>query len=194
MQEQSKNNLPVQPDCYQTGSTKPPKSHNSLIAVLLVLVILLSGIVSVMGLMNIHLFRTLMNQKEEAAALAVESVPAQDGMDPLLANYALDSTRAATSGGAAIGILGQDITAFDAEFYAVPQGIYITGIDDTSDAYAKGLRPKDILYSFNGLRVTDCEALRSQLACLAPGEQATLIAYRKGAYFELTIVLMEDAA
>ena len=33
---------------YETGPTRPPKSHRGLIAVLLVLVILLSGIISVL--------------------------------------------------------------------------------------------------------------------------------------------------
>ena len=42
---------------YRTGSTNPPKNHNGLIAVLLVAVILLGGIVSVLGLMNIRLFK-----------------------------------------------------------------------------------------------------------------------------------------
>lgn len=52
------NNTPKDPwdrDYYQTGSTKPPKSHGGLIAVLLALVILLSGIVSALSLLNIRI-------------------------------------------------------------------------------------------------------------------------------------------
>lgn len=44
---------------YRTGSTKPPKRHRGLIAVLLVLVILLSGILSILGVMNVRLFQKL---------------------------------------------------------------------------------------------------------------------------------------
>ena len=51
-------------DTYQTGSTRPPKSHGGLIAFLLGLVIFLSGISTVLGLMNIQLFRQL-NELEE---------------------------------------------------------------------------------------------------------------------------------
>lgn len=42
---------------YRTGSTKPPKNHRGLIAVLLVIVILLCGVVSILGVMNIRLFQ-----------------------------------------------------------------------------------------------------------------------------------------
>jgi len=42
---------------YRTGSTKPPKNHRGLIAVLLAAVILLCGVISVLGVMNIRLFR-----------------------------------------------------------------------------------------------------------------------------------------
>ncbi len=42
---------------YRTGSTRPPKSHGGLIAVLLVLVILLSGITTILGVVNVRLFR-----------------------------------------------------------------------------------------------------------------------------------------
>lgn len=44
---------------YQTGSTKPPKSHSGLMAVLLIAVIFLAGISSILGIMNIRLFSAL---------------------------------------------------------------------------------------------------------------------------------------
>lgn len=50
---------------YGTGHTKPPKSHGGLIAVLLILVIFLSGLVTMLGLMNIRMFRQLNTMKQE---------------------------------------------------------------------------------------------------------------------------------
>ena len=52
---------------YETGRTRPPKSHNGLIAVLLVVVIFLSGLVSFLGLLNVRLFAQLkaLPEKEE---------------------------------------------------------------------------------------------------------------------------------
>ena len=43
-------------DSYETGSTRPPKSHGGLIAVLLITIIVLFGIVTVLGLLNIRMF------------------------------------------------------------------------------------------------------------------------------------------
>jgi len=43
-------------DSYETGSTRPPKSHGGIIAVLLIAVIILLGVSTVMGMLNIRLF------------------------------------------------------------------------------------------------------------------------------------------
>ena len=48
---------PWNQDTYRTGSTRPPKSHGGLVALLLVLVILLSGITTILGVVNVRLFR-----------------------------------------------------------------------------------------------------------------------------------------
>ena len=58
---------PWEPGMYETGRTRPPKSHHGLIAVLLVVVIFLSGVVSFLGLLNVRLFAQLkeMPVKEE---------------------------------------------------------------------------------------------------------------------------------
>ena len=50
---------PWNQDSYETGSTKPPKSKGGAIALLLIAVIFLGGISSVLGIMNIKLFRQL---------------------------------------------------------------------------------------------------------------------------------------
>ena len=56
-QNHSNNDDPWDQGVYRTGSTQPPKNHRGLIAVLLVAVILLCGVVSILGVMNIRLFR-----------------------------------------------------------------------------------------------------------------------------------------
>lgn len=54
---------------YRTGSTRPPKNRSGLIAVLLVSVILLCGIISVLSVMNVRLFRQV------SSAQADDSIP-----------------------------------------------------------------------------------------------------------------------
>jgi len=56
---------PWDPRYYQTGYTEPPRGRGGLIAVLLVAVILLGGISSALGIMNIKLFRQV-NGDEQA--------------------------------------------------------------------------------------------------------------------------------
>ena len=50
---------PWEPGKYETGRTKPPKSHTGLIAMLLVVVIFLGGLVSFLGVLNVKLFAQL---------------------------------------------------------------------------------------------------------------------------------------
>ena len=51
---------------YGTGNTMPPKSHSGIIALLVILVIFLSGIVSLLSFMNIKLFQELTQQQKQA--------------------------------------------------------------------------------------------------------------------------------
>lgn len=55
-------NAPWDDGEYGTGRTQPPKSHGGVIAMLLIVVIFLVGTVSVLGLMNVRLFRQLQEQ------------------------------------------------------------------------------------------------------------------------------------
>ena len=61
---------------YGTGRTDPPKSHTGIMAVLLILVIFLTGIVTVLGVLNIRLFRQL-NAREEEAELSISFAPSE---------------------------------------------------------------------------------------------------------------------
>ena len=63
--EYNPNHDPWEEGVYRTGATNPPKNHRSLIAILSVVVILLCGVITILGVMNIRLFRqvnTLQNE------------------------------------------------------------------------------------------------------------------------------------
>ena len=53
---------------YSTGPTDPPKNRRGLVALLLAAVIFLVGIISVLGVLNIHLFRKLQEDAPEEDA------------------------------------------------------------------------------------------------------------------------------
>lgn len=58
------NTDPWEQDSYKTGSTNPPKKRGGVVAVLCVTVILLLGIISALGAMNIRLFQKLQGKGE----------------------------------------------------------------------------------------------------------------------------------
>ena len=72
---------------YGTGSTMPPKSHEGLIALLLILVIFLSGIISVLSFLNIRLFQQLSlertREEPEIPLMVFDAGPTQAQSDHL---------------------------------------------------------------------------------------------------------------
>ena len=81
-------NTPWDDGVYETGHTRPPKSRGGLIAVLLICMIFLTGLVTVMGLMNIRMFRQLTAAQEETIpALSFdqeETEAAEDLLTPIV--------------------------------------------------------------------------------------------------------------
>ena len=68
---------------YETGRTNPPKNHTGLIAVLLVVVIFLSGLVSFLGLLNVRLFAQLQampEEKKESVSFVSDTQPANEAL------------------------------------------------------------------------------------------------------------------
>lgn len=66
-----KKNDPWDEEIYGTGNTRPPKNHGGIIALLLITVIFLSGIVSILGLMNVKLFNELKQKTKQEQEMPV---------------------------------------------------------------------------------------------------------------------------
>ena len=70
---------------YETGRTRPPKSYGGLIAILLVVVILLSGVISVLGILNVRLFTQLKQAGENGSdSFSIVSQTGEQEGDPVL--------------------------------------------------------------------------------------------------------------
>ena len=98
----NEHNLPndsfPQEEIYQTGRTQPPKSYRGIIAILLIAVILLGGVASLLGIVNVRLLAQLrMDSAETDLALSfslsdfptvavekTEDAPAEESDTPLL--------------------------------------------------------------------------------------------------------------
>lgn len=72
--KKSKNELyndPWEQDCYETGSTRPPKDRGGAVAVLLVALILLGSLCSALGILNARLLQMIRLQTESAETVSV---------------------------------------------------------------------------------------------------------------------------
>lgn len=164
-------------DTYQTGSTRPPKSHGSLIAVLLVLVIFLCGISTGLGLMNIRLFRQLNAASEQENA-------------PVAFSQTTEETASTLS--KKLGFSTENIPEFWRLYQDVPQGIYITDVEENSDAAVKGIVPGDILLQVDGVSVTDTADLNELMRNRRDHTTVQLLICRTGEHLTVTLVLMQD--
>lgn len=174
---------------YTTGDTVPPKSRGGIVAVLLILVIVLSGAVSILGLMNISLFRALMSQEEDPAVLAFETAAAA----PATASWQQArqiSTQEENQ--AALGMLCREITAFYGECYNVPQGMYVSVVDDQSSCYRNGVRAGDIILTIDDVPMTSFEALRTAISGKSAGDTVCFTVYRKGSHCQICVTLPGD--
>lgn len=180
MNENNRTNPAQEQNTYQTGNTRPPKSHRGLIAVLMVLVIFLGGIVSVLGLMNIKLFRQLQELgKPENASLHFTPDAAQQATAAFDDDFLLP----------VLGFSGQEISSFDQLSYRIPLGLYITHVAPDSDADRKGVLEGDILIALNGKRVINIDDLQALLSSLQEGQTASILLYRNGHQYALKLRL-----
>lgn len=169
-------------DSYQTGSTKPPKSYQGVIAVLLILVIFLGGIVSALGMMNIRLFQLLENQAKTTEAGLLQFSRQQDGVTPASYDgYSLP----------ALGLTVQEVTELCRSYYGWPEGLYISGIASSGPAAGGDLRQGDILMTLDGVSVVSESDLAAVAAEIESGHTLLVTVYRSGSHITLPLTVGE---
>ena len=181
-------NDPWERDFYETGSTRPPKDRGGLVAILLILVILLGGTCSALGIINLHLLQQLAHQEETPGTLNVfDTAPDQSFPTPI--GESDDSI-----GFARMGMEGQTVSDFDRRFYDLPQGVLITGVTDGSPAQLAGLHPGDVIILLDSLAVSTQEELEYALAQFPAGQPIAVAFYRHqtGKEMNTQITLSEE--
>ena len=156
---------------YRTGRTHPQKSRSGLIAFLLICVIFLCGMVSVLGLMNIRLFRQLQETNTEVPLSFAQGdlTPVEPEGDSLTVG----------------GITVQEMPAMYSEVYDLPAGLYVIDAPEGSP-----VMPGDVLVGFDRSAVGSLAELNALLLNRKAGETPTLSLYRQDAdYFTHTVTL-----
>lgn len=166
-------------DSYKTGSTNPARKRGGLVAVLLVAVILLAGVSSILGVMNIQLFQML--QEENSVSFTTQTPAASEPAN-------------AAPGELNLGLTVAGISELDQRYFQLPAGALITQVQPRSCAEKAGLAAGDIILTVDGTAVTDGDSLTQALKAYQSGDAVEVVFYRYRAekQYRTTIVIEED--
>ena len=105
-------------------------------------------------------------------ALPISDV--QDIINDLIAgkNVSNDGT---TSGQAYLGISAQTITSQYAQLLNMPEGVYISSVEQGSAAEECGLQSGDIICSLDGEDIADMETFHDKIVACNPGDKVTIV-------------------
>lgn len=96
------------------------------------------------------------------------------------------------SGRPTLGIEGEALALFYQHYYRLPAGLYITEVDRSSDAYAKGVTRGDVLLSIGGESITTMNELKTAIYDCSVGDKVQVVIYRNGQQYQLELTLTED--
>lgn len=93
-----------------------------------------------------------------------------------------------------LGITGQDVTSQVSQAYDMPQGVYVTSVEEGSAAENAGIRKGDIITKFDGSSVASLADLKEQLSYYKAGEEieVTCSSVTAGQYEERTVTVTLD--
>lgn len=91
-----------------------------------------------------------------------------------------------------LGLEGQMLSAFYQHYYRLPSGMMITQVDSGSDAEAQGIREGDVLVYLDGTRITDLETYQRLVDGFEVDQQVSVMVYRGGQEYELSIIVGEN--
>ena len=178
------------PDHYETGSTNPPKSNGGLVAVLLVAVILLGGLCSALGIINIQLLRQLAQMQAPEETLSILDDPGDtvpDATVPIQDAYQC-------SGILCLELEGQTVSDFDRRFYDMPAGVLVLDVTEGGIAQTGGIRTGDVITAVDGAAITGSAELQDRMALARPGQTLSVEIDRPGTKekLNLTVALLEE--
>ena len=111
---------------------------------------------------------------------------------PILEDLMSKETRVKVDGDTGyLGIIPQSVTSDVAEIYGMPEGVYVSRVEDGTPAAEGGLLKGDIITKLDGTRLQTAEALRERLEYYKPGETVELTVMRSvdGEYQEMTLTV-----
>ena len=164
---------------WQTGRTQPPKHYRGLLAFLIVLVILLSGISTALSIMNLKLYWKL-NTTESTPQVAFS----RSDEVPQATDVVHEEVRVLQDH---LGISGTWIPEVYQRYYKLPTGIYVSQVSSGSEAKEKGVMAGDIITYIDNQPIQDHLFLDIWSKTITAGDSVELVLYRSGT--EVSVIL-----
>ena len=164
---------------WQTGRTQPPKHYRGLVAFLIVLVILLSGISTALSIMNLKLYWKL-NTAEKNPQVAFS----RSDEVPQSTDVVHEEVRVLQDH---LGISGTWIPEVYQRYYKLPTGIYVSQVATGSEAKEKGILAGDIITQIDGHAIQDHRFLDIWASTMTTGNSVDLMLYRSGSEVSVTL-------
>ena len=120
----------------------------------------------------------------EGIGFAIPSSTVKSVVDSLAAN---GEVRGRPSIGITVGAIPEDVSSH----YDIPSGLYVSSVQENSDAQLKGVQVGDILTAVNGQEVYTTEDVAAIKDAMAVGDTMTLSLWRDGETIEVEIELMD---
>ena len=120
----------------------------------------------------------------EGIGFAIPSATVKNVADSLVEN---GEYRGRTSIGITLGPVPQAA----AEHYELPEGLYVSAVQEGTDAEAQGIKPGDIIIAVNNIEVTTTQEVLEIKDQYKVGDSLTFSIWRDGTEFDVDVKLMD---
>lgn len=138
----------------------------------------------IVGINSMCVANVMAISEDDSCCYALDSVSVKNVADQLIA-------QGFVTGRIHLGFHGQEIDAFYENYYNIPQGIFITELDETSALFQKGVREGDILLKLDDTRILDFDTLNNMVSTLEQGQEVTVVIYRDGTNYQMSLTIGE---
>lgn len=138
----------------------------------------------VIGITNMKMSAPLADVSIEGLGFAIPSSTAKSVVDDLISSGKV-------SGRPGLGITVGAIPADAASHYELPEGLYISAVEQNSDAWAQGVRAGDVLTAVNGQAVAATQDVNDIKDGFKVGDSLTLTIFRDGKTFDVEVRLVD---
>ncbi len=139
----------------------------------------------VIGINTMKIGDSMSSAGVEGLGFAIPSATVKQIVDQLL-------KQGYVSGRPNLGIAGITLSTRELMLSRLPQGFYITEVDPDSSAAENGIKAGDVLLYLDKTRITGSESLQTALYSYEPGDSVSVVIYRNGRQYYVTLRVQEN--